>query len=626
MKKTILFLMLLMVFFADAQDLKKILGKAFKSADSSDFYFAKAKKLIKTDADEAEFYFCKNARNNDYGRLDSAVFYGKIAADKLLKTGNWNYLCYVYNNLGKTYNKQGQYDKAIAVLLKGLAVAEKQNLEYWTFNFNVLIGLNYHDFESFEKGIYYCHQGEKIAKKSTTDRDSKLKFAYNTLAINFDDWNKPDSALYYHFKNLKLFKGKDTLLLGTTLNNIGNTYSKKQNFKEAQKWFKRSLAISNINLKNKPKDAVYFYEYATIYNNLAALAYKTDDFESAKVLFEKSKFYATNSKDAEKLRDYYREFYLFNKKNKNLEKTIEAQESYITLRDSVFQTERANLLSTLEAKYQNEKKEKLLLIAKAKEVENRLVIKRKQNFIYLSIILFIGFFVIGLLVYRQQKLKNRQQKQQFELTSAIEKIESQNKLQEQRLSISRDLHDNIGSQLTFIISSVDNIKYAFDIQNPQLDYKLNAISGFTKDTIVELRDTIWAMNSEEISFQDLESRIHNFIEKAKNVSQNISFSFAIDQGLMQTKLSSVQGMNVYRTIQEAINNSLKYAQANLISVNIKPFENRIKISIQDNGKGFDLLTVERGNGINNMQKRIEEIGGAFEINSNNEGTLIFLVV
>jgi signal transduction histidine kinase len=56
-------------------------------------------------------------------------------------------------------------------------------------------------------------------------------------------------------------------------------------------------------------------------------------------------------------------------------------------------------------------------------------------------------------------LKNKQQHQEFELKSAMAQIESQNKLQEQRLSISRDLHDNIGAQLTFIISSLENTKF-----------------------------------------------------------------------------------------------------------------------------------------------------------------------
>jgi signal transduction histidine kinase len=86
--------------------------------------------------------------------------------------------------------------------------------------------------------------------------------------------------------------------------------------------------------------------------------------------------------------------------------------------------------------------------------------------------------------------QNRQLEQESQLKLAISKIETQNKLQQQRLDISRDLHDNIGAQLTFIISSVDNIKYGFEIENPNLNSKLDRISNFTKSTIVELRDTI----------------------------------------------------------------------------------------------------------------------------------------
>ena len=153
-------------------------------------------------------------------------------------------------------------------------------------------------------------------------------------------------------------------------------------------------------------------------------------------------------------------------------------------------------------------------------------------------------------------------------------------MQEQRLNISRDLHDNIGAQLTFIISSVDNIKYAFEITNEKLDNKLSNISSFAKETIVELRDTIWAMNSNEISFEDLEIRINNYIEKAKEAKDQISFSFAIDSVLKTQKLTSVQGMNIYRTIQEAVNNAIKYANASIITINAKKHKDALKSSFR----------------------------------------------
>lgn len=72
---------------------------------------------------------------------------------------------------------------------------------------------------------------------------------------------------------------------------------------------------------------------------------------------------------------------------------------------------------------------------------------------------------------------------------------------------------------------------------------------------------------------------------------------------------------MYRTIQEAVNNAIKYADASEILVQVQPNAKGIIIEILDNGKGFDLDTTDLGNGVVNMQKRIEEIGGVFKIQS-----------
>ena len=203
------------------------------------------------------------------------------------------------------------------------------------------------------------------------------------------------------------------------------------------------------------------------------------------------------------------------------------------------------------------------------------------------------------------------------------KIETQNKLQEQRLRISRDLHDNIGAQLTFIISSIDNLKYGFTDIGEKLGNRLTAISNFTSRTIYELRDTIWAMNKESITFEDLRVRIANFMEHAKSASEKTKFSFIIDVDQAHL-LSSVEGMNIYRIIQEAVNNALKYANATEIEVNISKTQNRFQIEIADNGTGFNQGTADHGNGLNNMKKRSYEIGADFQIKSSEKGTTILL--
>ena len=224
---------------------------------------------------------------------------------------------------------------------------------------------------------------------------------------------------------------------------------------------------------------------------------------------------------------------------------------------------------------------------------------------------------------KNQKMKTLQLQKENELKDALLKIETQNRLQEQRLQISRDLHDNIGAQLTFIISSVDSLKYAFADGNPKLEDKLNNISSFTKETIYELRDTIWAMNKEAITIEDLKTRISNFIDNAQLSLNGIQFNFNFNTKSFQS-FSSRDGMNIYRLIQEAVNNAIKHAKASQIDVSLTESNNKINVIISDNGKGFDLATAEIGNGLNTMKKRASELKGNFKIESTENGTSIYL--
>nr|WP_304143898.1 ATP-binding protein [Mesoflavibacter zeaxanthinifaciens] len=187
--------------------------------------------------------------------------------------------------------------------------------------------------------------------------------------------------------------------------------------------------------------------------------------------------------------------------------------------------------------------------------------------------------------------------------------------------MSKDLHDNIGSQLTFIISSLDNLKY-FDFTKEKLYNKFDSIGNFTRSTITDLRDTIWAMNKEEITFEDLKTRTTNFIEAAKTSLLGIDFEFNYPKDTDNVKLNSLQGIDVYRIIQEAINNAVKHAKATKIVVNFEIVNNDLKISIIDNGIGFDQSTIEAGNGLSSMKKRANEIDADFEMKSSDQGTEI----
>ncbi|UPT71534.1 MAG: sensor histidine kinase [Flavobacterium sp. JAD_PAG50586_2] len=511
-------------------------------------------------------------------------------------------------NLGNIYYKLGENPKALKAYLSSVDYFEKINKPDLVASTKANIGILFTNMKNYPKALSYLKQAKSY--QEANNQESELCMTYVSLGNVYQLMKDTLSAVKYYEKGIVFSKkAGNNVSLTKALNNLGAIKSDQGKSKEAVAMFNKSKQMmDSIN--------------SNINNSTLLLGYAKDHimnrrFDEAKeLLLTMERSYIKNKKDKLMLMKTYQFLvptcgYLHQPDSVYL-----YTNELAILQDQIIEAAVAKQTNELEAKYQTEKKEKQLL-QRAIEIKNT----RNKLILVSSIAIFLA--LIGFLVYRQQKLKNKQQAQEFQLKSAIAKIEIQNKLQDQRLQISRDLHDNIGSQLTFIISSVDNIKYAFQIENSKLDNKLSSISNFAKSTIIELRDTIWAMNNSEITFEDLQSRIHNFVEKAKEAKQDIEFDFTIENSLKQSKFTSVEGMNIYRTIQEALNNSIKYADAKNITIDIKHQKNDIVMVIKDDGKGFDSTEVELGNGINNMKKRIADCNGTLALKTQpNEGTTI----
>ena len=514
-----------------------------------------------------------------------------------------------YSNVSLVNYYQGKYDKDLYYSLKAISIFERHNYtEKLAFEYGEL-GYRLKN-RNLKKAQIFMQKALKISEQNQFSKP--LLSIYNNYGVIKEMQMELDSALYFYIKGLHLKQRvNDSVGIPYSLNNIAGVFVLRKQFAKALKLYAKSLQI-----RKKIKDNVGIAEN---------LSYFGDCYLGQKAYLKAIEYYQKSIAEAlllnyvDLVQNGYKKIAECYELLGNSALAYANYKKYTQYKNLLLNKQTNEKIAELDIKYETNKKEKQLL---EKDLEAK---KRKVIILVLALSIFF-IALLGYLIYRQQKLKNKQQTQEYELKQAILKIENQNKLQEQRLSISRDLHDNIGSQLTFIISSVDNVKYGFDIQNDKLNSKLTNISSFAKDTIVELRDTIWAMNSNEISYQDLENRIHNFIEKAKEVKDEIRFSFAVDNSLKLEKLSSVQGMNIYRTLQEAINNSIKYAKASIISVSIKKEPKHTSIVVKDNGIGFDAQTIEQGNGLKNMQKRIEEIGGTFKIKSDSDGTKIEITV
>lgn len=625
MKKNIVSFLILFFAFASyaqhsldslAQSLKKgnldskfktliILNEEYSNSDlkKAMFYGNQALKTAKALKNESYIALSYNMIANIFQyetQLDSSLLYHNKSLFLRKKIKDSIGMADSYNNIGILYDTKGQFSQALNYYFKALYFYDKKGDVKKQAMSMTNIGIIYKAQKEYTKALSYYQKAYDLYVASKSEFEITISSGnLGSILINFQKYKE---SLYYS----KIAVNGYTKLgykryIAYPLESIAIVYDSLHQFEKANKNYLEAIKIheENDNLFEVAQSAIG-------YSNCLI---KQKRFLESITIAEKAKSFAQKSSS------YMMEVLANNNLSKANAKLGNYKQAYVFAslynkgKDSLFVNEKTKTIFELETKYQTEKKEKLILAQKAEA-------DHKNNLLWGVSTLAFFIALTGFLIYRQQKLKNKQQDQEFQLKSAIQTIESQNKLHEQRLNISKDLHDNIGAQLTFIISSVDNIKYAFDITNPKLNSKLNGITNFTKDTIVELRDTIWAMNHSEISFEDLKSRIFNFIEKAKESKENIDFIFTIDEQLNEVKFSSVVGMNVYRTVQEAINNAMKHANATQINIRIKNDKDQISIQILDNGDGFDVETVTKNNGLNNMENRIASINGNFKLESN----------
>jgi len=511
----------------------------------------------------------------------------------------------VLNNIATLHIRKAEYDDALLFLFDALKAEEELNNKNGIAQAYNNIGVVYYYLQDFDKTTQYLTKALEI-QEELGNYDGLIN-GYNNVGAIFDYQKKYDKAIASYEKGLAIsINISDRKMEAIQLSNIALAYSQKKEFSKAEGYFLRSIEIK----KEIKDDNGLAFSYASFGESLA----DQDQYNKAKKILNEGLEISKKRgiKIAEK--QFYKSLSEIAEAQNNYKKANEYLYEFISVKDSILNKKNSQIIAEVEAKYETEKKEKEILLQKAQLSEKELQVKQKNYLIMGSLGLALILGMLGFLFFNQQKMKNRQLKKEGELKTALAKIETQNRLQEQRLRISRDLHDNIGSQLTFIISSIDNLKYGFSDMGDKLSNKLKGISAFTTQTIYELRDTIWAMNKNMISIEDLQSRIINFIDNAKLATEKTKFSFIIAPGINENyTMTSIQGMNIYRIIQEGVNNAIKYSKAPNIEVSISQEEDLLTFTIKDDGIGFNRDLITLGNGLNNIKKRTKDLKGVLEI-------------
>jgi signal transduction histidine kinase len=261
------------------------------------------------------------------------------------------------------------------------------------------------------------------------------------------------------------------------------------------------------------------------------------------------------------------------------------------------QDEHLNKVRELELKYQTERKEKEIVIGKQ-------IIQSRNTFIgWLLAVIFSG---ITFYLFQQRKTLRQAKENSTNFTKQLLQT-----TEEERNRIASDLHDSIGHEL---LNLKLDLKQDLTLVNEKIDQIINDIRGISRNLHPVMFDKIGLVPNVQALIERMQNQ-HDFM-----VSTEIDY---------KNSLPVADELQVYRIIQEAFSNIIKYADAHAAKITIEDFPNVLNIEIKDNGKGFNLketLNSGKAFGLYNVIERSKIVGGEARIKSSEEGTIITIII
>ena len=386
------------------------------------------------------------------------------------------------------------------------------------------------------------------------------------------------------------------------------------------------IALSNID------SAMYFYDYSNsllpnvkeldaycehAYNK-GKIFYFKKDFTAAISAFNESLDFAHEQKYQEYIYENYFAIYQCYQKTGNYKEAIYFYTKFSTTKDSVLN--RGGIVAATELKnmYEAQIKEyeiaKLTAVNKQKSTLNKILIGTALAIVFIGLLVYLNF--LGRQKLQVAKITELEKDKQLLTIDAMLKGQ-----EEERSRIAKDLHDGLGGMLSGVKLSFVNMKENMIMDADSVISFENSIKQLD-NTIKELRKVAHNLMPEALVKFGLNKALADFCN-AMQLASKIKIIFE-PMGI-ERQLTNTADLYVYRIIQELINNALKHAAPNQILVQLTKTSDKILLTVEDDGKGFnkEILASAKGIGMKNLQQRIDYFKGKMEmITQSGEGTSV----
>ena len=575
---------------------------------------------------------------------DSSLNYSEKAAD-LAEQIDWKKgLGNSLHSIGYANYALGNFDKTLFYWEKALAIREKLNIKKDISASLSNIATVYLYLGNYSNALEYSLKSLKIDEETV----NKIGIAstFNNIGNIYKYQNDDLKALEYYFKAVKINEElRNKPNLSALLSNIGNIYKNKGDYTKALEYFFKTLKI-NEELGNKNYVSVILGNIGNVYKNQKNYSKALESYFEALKLSEEleNKIHIVSWKGNigtiySKLKKYDEaEKYLFEAialsdsigalnenmqlnntiselffEKKDFQKAYKYSQTYSTLKDSLFNLEKNKQITEMQTKYETEKKQKENEILTQENIINALEIKQQKTQRTILVSIFAFLLTAGFLIFNRIRLKQENKILLEKKLRASSVFQAQEK---EKVHLSKELHDGLGPLLSLIKLNVSSLE-----TNSGNEKMLTEIKELASEGMKEVRNISHTLMPTLLEKQGLEPALREFTEQI-NQSQTLKADFTFT---ISSKLTQDIELNIYRIVQETLNNALKHADANNASIHLIENKQQFELTISDNGKGFDVLKTSEGNGLNNIHSRVDFLNGKTEINSIHEKGTTFKI-
>jgi signal transduction histidine kinase len=557
-----------------------------------------------------------------------------------------------YTYLGDYCDSQSVSDSAFLYYFKAEKMYEKLgdnfNLGKTLIN-KATLQYKESDFLGSEKAVFNALRVIKGEKKT----NSVLYDAYNLLGLIYNELGEYENAMTYHNKALRVIDDEIIPLefqsRATSYNNIGFLYLNLQKFALAKEIFQKGLEQKNLFNQKPPL-------YAMLLDNLAYSRFKLNETAGLPDLFYQSlklrdslklssgifinkihlAEYFASKKEKKKAIRYTNEALALSRNSKNYRNVLVALKQLAIVepeKASVYSKEYIHINENLqkEERKMGEKFSRIEYETDEIKDENTYLAAKNRNMLFgFGVFTLLGVFSF---VIKTQKSKNRelllkqeQQKVNEEIYNLM--ISQQSTIETNRIvekkRVAQELHDGVLGRMFGIRINLDSLnKIHDDAAAQQRNNYLSELKNIEQD----IREISHDLNREKSEL------INNFVAIVDNLFEDQKKTFQsnlitiIDPAIKWELLSNAVKINLYRIIQESLQNSNKYAHANTIRVEFKKEEVELFLTISDDGLGFNVKRAKKGIGLENIKSRTSDCNGSIDIKSKKgEGTIITISI